>query len=212
MKCSSCSRKVKPVIALDIDGTLGDFYRHFINFLTLYLGVSDESWMLYDGSTEFSDWLGLDKKTYREAKLAFRTGGFKRWMPAFQGLNDVLFAIGDCDVELWITTTRPWMRLDNLDPDTREWLSRNDVQYDGLLFNEEKYLVLTETIDADRVVFVVDDELAHLDIAASIGLPTIQRKTNWNIATIGDHVEVADLPTLAQVIYSRVRKWKLGYG
>jgi hypothetical protein len=87
VKCDHCGSSVRPVVALDIDGTAGNWHAQFLMFLEKYLGVSEEIWWEYNGSGELSEWLRLDKRTYQEAKLAFRSGGFKRWMEAREGLG-----------------------------------------------------------------------------------------------------------------------------
>jgi hypothetical protein len=70
--------------------------------------------------------------------------------------------IREAGAEVWLCTTRPYLRLDNVDPDTREWLRRNRIQYDALLFDpahEEdgtKYDELRRQA-GDRVASIVDD-------------------------------------------------------
>ena len=75
MKCSSCSAPVAPVVAIDIDGTLGDYHQHFIEFAEQWLGVSKFAgdriavWKLYDGLGPFRDWFtsayAVDVTTFR---------------------------------------------------------------------------------------------------------------------------------------------------
>src|SRR4051812_4114759 len=111
MRCSECSREVQPVVAIDIDGTLADYHWHFTEFAEKYLGrkLSFD----YDGATEFSEYLGIDKATYREIKLAYRQGGLKRWMPPFKGASTFVRLVKEMGNEVWLTTTRPYLRLDN---------------------------------------------------------------------------------------------------
>jgi hypothetical protein len=208
MNCTTCHSKVRPVVALDIDGTMADYHAHFLNFLGTYLGVSEEWWYGYDGSTELSDFLQLDKRTYRDAKLAFRSGGFKRWMPAYPGINDVMEVVEAYDVELWITTTRPWMRLDNIDPDTREWLRRNGISYSGLLFHEDKYEILMETVGLERVVFAFDDQWLQVQQAQALGIPAYLRRTEWNRALPLGPLQLTDLSQAATVIEGKVLAWR----
>lgn len=147
----------KPVVALDIDGTLGDYHGHFLEFAAKYfdrlMPPPDE----INPGLHLSEHMRVSKPEYREAKLAYRQGGFKRWMPAYDGASELTQTIRGLDAEVWITTTRPYLRLDNIDPDTREWLRRNSIQYDAVLFGENKYTELVRQVERTRVIAVVDD-------------------------------------------------------
>lgn len=76
---------------------------------------------------------------------------------------------------MWLCTTRPYLRLDNVDPDTREWLRRNAIEYDALLFDpahEEdgtKYHELARQA-GNRVASVVDDLPEMIEAAHDAGL------------------------------------------
>lgn len=182
MLCTSCHEKVKPVVAVDIDGTLGDYHQDLIGFAEVYYGQPFSR--DYIGQfLEFSDWFeiqGLSKEDYRQLKLAYRQGGLKRNMPVFPDAAYFLRSLRHAGVEVWLCTTRPYLRLDNVDPDTREWLRRNDMTYDGLLFGDDKYEKLVETVGKDRIVGVVEDLPESFDAALGLGLPVWQifRKHN----------------------------------
>jgi hypothetical protein len=156
----------KPIVALDIDGTLGDYHANFLEFADRYFHSGCGSW--FEMRTEENpglplwEWMGIELRDYRDAKLAYRQGGWKRWMPCYPGAAELTRKIQDAGAEVWLCTTRPYLRLDNVDPDTREWLRRNEIHYDALLFDpahEEdgtKYDELARQV-ADRVASVVDD-------------------------------------------------------
>lgn len=147
----------KPVVALDIDGSLGDYHRHFLEFAEKYFGESMPSPRAINPGKQLWEHMGVEQHEYRDAKLAYRQGGFKRWMPAYQGASNITWAIRDSGAEVWICTTRPYLRLDNIDPDTREWLRRNNIEYDAVIFGEHKYAELVRQVGRDRIVAVLDD-------------------------------------------------------
>lgn len=156
MRCSDCSNKIKPVVALDIDGTLGDYYTHFQDFARDYHNLPriKQAW---NGVDEWENYMGLTKAEYREAKLAYRQGGGKRLMPPFHGAMMISHNVRQVGAELWLTTTRPWMRHDSTDPDTQHWLKKNQIEFDRLVYDDRKYEKLYNLVDAERVVFVLDD-------------------------------------------------------
>lgn len=156
---------MKPVVALDIDGTLGDYHGHFLRFAAGWLGRAMPDPAENTDGVPLFRWMGVSKSTYRECKLAYRQGGMKRSMPAYEGASELTRYIRRKGSEVWICTTRPYLRLDNIDPDTRHWLRRNGIQYDGVIFGEHKYRQLRDLVGADNVVLVVDDLPEMLRVA-----------------------------------------------
>lgn len=215
MLCSDCSRVVRPVVAVDIDGTLGDYHAHFLAFLEEYIGWADERpW--YIGTEGFKEWsmdvYDLDEARWRDIKLAYRQGAQKRSMPIFKWAQALTGIVRWEGAELWITTTRPYLRLDNIDPDTREWLARNHIEYDGLIYDKFKYKLLTEQVDPERVVAVVDDlpdkiEEARHYFGAAV---PIMRMTSHNMGAMRFPVGLAspNLRVITSTIVDRINRWK----
>lgn len=189
MHCSDCGKPIKPVVAVDIDGTVAEYHAHLLRFIFRYYDISPihenelfdgNGFCEWDGSGEFENFIGISREEYREAKLAFRQGGMKRTMPCFKEANLMVECFHDLGCEVWFTTTRPWQRLDNVDPDTREWLRRWNFQYEGLLYDEDKYGKLVEIVGAKRIVGVIDDLPEMYDRAQELELPVYQPHRNHN--------------------------------
>lgn len=163
----------KPVVALDIDGTCGDYHSHFINFIRGYYDRPFPSSQKYNPGLAFHEFLGLDLRDYRAAKLAYRQGGWKRTMPAYEQAAAVSRVLRLDGAEVWICTTRPYNRLDNIDPDTREFLRRNNFTYDYILYGEEKYNELVRQVGPERIVAAVDDLPEMVDAALAAGIEQV---------------------------------------
>lgn len=214
MRCSGCSEVVRPVVALDIDGTLGDYHGHFIEFATEWLGYLPSK-IDYDGRAPFGLWFAkvfnTDLTTFRMIKLAYRQGGLKRTMPAFAGAAELTENIMGAGAEVWITTTRPHDRFDRVDPDTREWLRRNGILFDGLLFGPRKLADLQTRIDPGRVVFVLDDQVEQLEEAKAVGWFTVLRKTGWN-SGVWWPAAVTVLSSASRVAEAQINNWREQHG
>lgn len=216
MRCTSCSREVRPVVAVDIDGTLGDYHTHFLRFANDYLGLDPYEWydqeVPYRGGTKFKRWFiqqyETDERTWNDIKLAYRQGGMKRSMPIFPGAAELCHSIRAAGSELWLTTTRPFLRLDNVDPDTRFWLELHGIEYDGLLYDEFKYERLGSQVDRERVVAVLDDLPEMFNAAGALfGWRTpMLRRTPYNAAVVTD-TEWSDLFEVAEEITRRIKEW-----
>lgn len=161
---------IAPVIALDLDGTLADYYKHFHWFAEIYLQRPlNVDWQRrYKG--EFSEALGLEKHVYRDIKMAYRQGGMKRSIPEIEGAGDLVRFIRSQGIQVWICTTRPWRRLDNIDPDTMFWVDNKLGKVDGVIYGEDKYLDLIEQVGKNRILGVVDDLPENIEKADGLGL------------------------------------------
>lgn len=222
MKCTNCSQKIKPVVALDIDGTLGDFHGHFIAFAENYLGVEShfsidhvDVWNDYDGSMPFREWFceeyEVDERTWRDIKLAYRQGGMKRTMPCFKSSEPLVRYIMGQGAELWLTTSRPAYRLDNIDPDTQEWCRRNRITFDHLLYDDDKYDLLAQMVDTARVVAVLDDLPQMYDAAfAKFGpdVPILVKSTYNRAIRRNAEINAGVLQAAAHAIGHRIYNWK----
>jgi hypothetical protein len=172
----------RPCVALDIDGTLGDYHGHFTRFAEQWLGRDLPDPLFNTEGVPFYRWLGMGKSTYRQCKLAYRQGGMKRSMPAYEGASELTRYIRGQKCDVWICTTRPYLRLDNIDPDTRHWLRRNKIQYDGVIFGDNKYKQLRDIVGADQVLFVVDDLPEQIKKAWRQNLTAMLRSQPYNLS------------------------------
>ena len=164
----------KPIVALDIDGTLGDYHGHFLRFAEGWYGREMPDPSQINPGLPLHQFMGTSKAKYRECKLAYRQGGLKRNMPAYPGAAELTrFIRGQLKAEVWICTTRPFLRLDNIDPDTRHWLRRNGIQYDGVIWGENKYRDLAKRVGVERIAAVLEDLQALADQAKGIGIPNV---------------------------------------
>lgn len=198
---------LRPVVALDIDGTLGYYHEHFLNFAGQWLGR--KSWPTYwYGEEPFWRRLGISKATYRQIKLCYRQGGLKRSMPMVPGADHLTRAVRAAGAEVWVCTTRPYLRLDNIDPDTRFWLRRNGIQYDGVLFGENKYRDLASMVGIERVVAVVDDEEEQCERATRLALPIYMMDRQYNHVTAFAYPRFMNTRDAQGALVKGVRQWR----
>lgn len=200
----------KPIVALDIDGTLGNYHLNFLRFAELYLGKPMPAAEDINPGLPLFNHMGVSKSTYRKCKLAYRQGGAKRWMPCYDGAADLTRSIRASGALVFICTTRPYLRLDNIDPDTRHWLRRNRIQYDAVLWGEYKYRDLVRGVGAGRVVCVLDDLPDMLAQADTVGIKReILRKQPYNLDGIA-HADyaVGNMVSAKHLILSLIQGWK----
>jgi hypothetical protein len=206
--CSNCSEQVRPIVAVDIDGTLGNYHDHFTAFASDYTGILLPR--SYDGGCKFYEWLEIDLIKYREIKLAYRQGGLKRSMPLIPNAAYFMEQVRRAGAEVWVTTTRPYLRLDNIDPDTRAWAERHGIGFEHLLYDEDKYAQLADRVDCERVVFVLDDLKEQLERANTLFGTDVpwQHHAVWNSHPNAHWSQGhSNLRELAAVATSMVETW-----
>lgn len=200
-----------PVVAIDLDGTLVDYHSHFLKFAEQWYGREMPDPSTINPGLPLHKFMKTSKATYRRCKLAYRQGGLKRSMPCYEGATELCKAVRKSGALLYIATTRPYLRLDQIDPDTRECLRRNRIQYDALVWGESKYRDITRIVGADRVAAVLDDLPEQVAIADSLGLPTILRDQPYNKHMFKAE-RVKRLDTAQLIIVDWIEQWKEKHG
>lgn len=199
-----------PIVAVDIDGTLAQYHRHFFDFADHYFDA--EFSRDYGGSGAMSEHMGLTKSEYRACKLAYRQGGQKRSIPLYPGAEAFMWWLSEQKCEVWITTTRPYQRLDGMDPDTRFWLDSHGIHYDHLLYDGDKYEVMGRNVDKDRVIAIIDDLPEQCAAAAEIyssEMPLMpERRHNTHH---GHWTKFNSFNDLTTIIKGRIEDWYAKY-
>jgi hypothetical protein len=213
MKCSKCSEIVAPVVACDIDGTLAEYHLAFADFAWLYWNAVPE-FEDWTGEGEFEDYLHLTKAQYREAKLAFRQGGYKRNLIPYDGTFELTWAIEQTGAELWLCTARPWLLHDSIDPDTVWWLHKHDLPFENLIYGEDKYAALAARLDGQRVVMVLDDLPEMYDAAEKYfpGMAVQISRPHNSAAVCTRPVRAPGLAAAQRLAVRRIKTWKEHYG
>lgn len=196
-----------PVVALDIDGTLGDYHGHFLRFAEGWIGRPMPDPTDINPGLPLHRFMRVSKSTYRACKLAYRQGGLKRSMPCYSGARELTVSLRKLGAQVWICTTRPYLRLDNIDPDTRHWLRRNGIQFDAVIWGEHKYRELKKRVGVERIVGVLEDLPELCEQADTLGIPTLMRDQPYN-RNIATYPRVEDLDTAREVLSRTIKLWK----
>ena len=170
----------RPVLGVDLDGTLGDFHTHFLRFAEAWYGRPMPNPKDLNPGLPLYKFMGTSKATYRKCKLAYRLGGQKRSMPVYPGAAEFIRGARRLGAEVWLCTTRPYLSAENIDPDTRHWLRRNRIQYNGLIWGQHKYRDLVKQVGKERIVAVLEDLPSLMQQAISLDLPLYIRDQPYN--------------------------------
>jgi len=199
-----------PVIGLDIDGSLADYHGHFLRFAAGWLGREMPPPTKINPGVPLHKFMGVSKTTYRKIKLAYRQGGLKRSLPAYSGADDLSRTLRSWGAEVVICTSRPYLQLGPVDPDTRHWLLRNRVQHDNLIWGERKYIDLVRLYGGERIVGVLDDLPRMIEQAEGLGLSALMMNQPYNVGLHRPFDHIHRVQTLQQaetIFYGLLEKW-----
>lgn len=208
---------MKPVVALDIDGTLGDYHAHFLRFAEQWYGRPMPDARQINPGLPLHKFMRTSKATYRQCKLAYRQGGLERSMPAYPGAMELCRSIRNAGAELWLCTTRPYLKLDTQSPNTVHWLRRNKIQWDHMLSGPNKYRELVRNVNGNRIVLVVDDLPEMIEQAVGRLLPSLLRDQPYNrhyqhpsdyLAQDMWRGRALDLAEVQTEVEYQIKKWK----
>lgn len=128
-------------------------------------------------------------------------------MPVYNGANALCRQIRAAGGELWICTTRPYLKLDSQSPNTQHWLRRNKIQYDHMLSGPNKYRDLVKSVGIERIVTVLDDLPEMYDQATSLGIMPWLRDQPYNRHR-SDAYRVLDLKAALATILTQLVLWR----
>lgn len=207
---SSCS---KPVVALDIDGTLSDYHGHFLRFAEGWIGKPMPLATDINPGLPLYRHMRVSKGTYRACKLAYRQGGLKRSMPCYEGSSELTRALRKAGAEVWICTSRPYLRFESVDGDTRHWLRRNKIQYDGVIWGAYKYRTLCRDVEPFRIVAALDDLPPMYEQAAKLGISAFLRDQPYNQPVKGAEIResyrrIFDISEAQAIFLKEISNWK----
>ncbi len=200
---------MKPIVALDIDGTLGNYHGHFLKFAEAWYGRPMPAADTINPGLPLHKFMRTSKATYRQCKLAYRQGGLERSMPVYPGASELTQQVRKAGASIWLCTTRPYLKYDQLYKDTLHWCRRNHIQYDAIIHGPHKYRDLVRNVGAERVAAVADDLPELVEQANMAGLPTILRDQPYNRHYFPPHgMRAVDMFDLTYMISKLIQQWK----
>lgn len=213
----------KPVVALDIDGTLGDYHSWFLRFAQEWYGRRMPDPAEINPGLPLHKFMRTSKATYRQCKLAYRQGGLERSMPAYADASSLTIQLRRMGAEVWLCTTRPYLKHDTQSPNTVHWLRRNGIQWDHMISGPNKYYDLVRQVGRDRVAAVLDDlPEMYIQAAKALGYdwphkmqqgwpPILLRDQPYN-RHLHSPIRIPDMEVALTEIAILINKWKESHG
>lgn len=147
------------VCIFDIDGVLNYYPDSYVEFVNDKLGTD------YQDLYEVKDKISYSE--YRKLKKEYRTSGYKENLLVRPEAFNSLLEIKNRGYYIIILSSRPVQEINSLIMQTTNWLRKNGLIYDYLIFEKEKHLEIIQKFS--NVKFVVEDNRAYANSIAKYG-------------------------------------------
>lgn len=143
----------------DIDGVLNYYPQCYIDFVNKELGLKLETLDVIKTV--------LSQKDYKALKYKYRTCGIKEELKVRQSAKDLMYKLKQMGYYIIVLSSRPVDKINALIMQTTNWLKDNGIDYDYLMFGENKHLDIIQKFG--NVEFVVEDNRAFANNIAKHG-------------------------------------------
>ena len=174
------------IVITDIDGTLGDWRKTFINWTHSVHGIEPVNDIAE--SLRLDSDLAMRYSDYYILKEEFESSGQYRYILTYPEAADFLrWLKANFNAYIIAHTARPWQRYHRIWGDTWEWIQTYKFPIDQLRIGSESRILLAGMIGGDNVLMLEDDPGLMLRAACS-GIQVVARKHPYNNGVSHDRI------------------------
>ena len=165
------------IVGVDIDGVLNNYPRDFLSWVAAKEDFPGES------TGELREHVGA--RRYQELKDAYRASGAKREQGVREGAKELLDGTRSAGGTVIALSKRPYWRFSRIYADTLEWLDRNGLRADAVLFHAEKHRKILD--DFPNLVAMVEDDpaVARELVANGVAVVLVDGELNRGVEVEG---------------------------
>ena len=176
------------IVITDVDGTLCDWRRTFIDWALAMKSVKMEK---IDASTSLqldSD-LAMQYTDYFKLKEDFESGGNYSVIMIYPDVTEFLrWLKQEFDAYIIAHTARPWQRYYRIWGDTWEWICSNRLPIDQLRIGSDSRVLLANELGGTNVLMLEDDPGLMLRAAHS-GIRVVAREHPYNNGVTHEYIQ-----------------------
>jgi len=166
------------ICVFDLDDTLSNSIEYWLKF------IETETGKKFDTLHEAKQTLSYNE--YRNLKCKFRNSGTKINILCKDCASEVTQKLRERGFTIIIMTARPFKDYKNLFKVTIDWLDKNKIAYDGIIFGENKHVkAMTEL---ENVKFIVEDHRYTANLCSKFGIRTYLLTNKYNMGETGSNV------------------------
>jgi len=146
--------KDENIIGLDLDGCIADYPKSYYDFIYKQTGKRVEDDGTYNIYENVAKVFGEEKA--KELKSLYRETGEKRFIEKLDGASEFAKVARKKGYKIIILSARPCKEHPRIFADTIEWLKKNDIEYDAIIFDNKKEERIINKFP--NLKFMIDDE------------------------------------------------------
>lgn len=167
------------VCVFDIDGVLNDYPKTWIDFVNVSLCEN------FKNLNEVKDSLSYSK--YKRLKEEYRVSGVKENLCVKKGAKEVINKLRSEGFKIIIISARPVIKYSSLYKQTTNWLAKNGIEYDNLIFSERKQFEVIKYYP--NMSFMVEDNRMISNIMSSLGYKVYLLDNEYNQGEVKENVK-----------------------
>lgn len=156
------------IALVDIDGVLAQFPEYFIKCFNKE----------YNTDYKYYDDIPVEiRNVYKEY---YRASGMKAEIPLLYNAKEFLNVLKQMNYTIILFTNRPVYLYKNIAYDTTKWAVINNLQYDAILFAEDKMLDVIKKFNVNNIKLYVEDNISNANNINKLGIRTFLLKNKLN--------------------------------
>jgi uncharacterized HAD superfamily protein len=176
----------KPIVGLDLDGVMANYTKGLIEYINKELHNDFDTSVVY---YRIEDHLsGVSKEVFNKLLDGFRTTGQKRYLDIFPGAKRFVQLLRHNGYSVILLTARPYKIYKRMFSDTIYWLKKNNIEYDAILFNDDKGNTLINTFGAEKIRFFVEDNLRQANAISKKDVKVYMLNKTYNQGELDKNV------------------------
>lgn len=181
------TNKYRNIVLIDIDGILANYPDYFIN---KFNEVNHTNYKNYN------DIPVKDRDFYKDI---YRKSGEKANIPLCKNAKQFLHNLRNNGYTIILFTNRPVYLYKNITIDTIKWALKNELEFDTILYSENKMLDVIKKFDKNSIKFYIEDNYNNALNINNLGIKTYLLKTKLNKDKIKNDNNIIVINDLTQV-------------
>lgn len=174
------------VVGIDIDGVLAEYPEGFIKFIEkkTKIDLSKIKITSYNLYNIIGDVVGVEKM--KKLKHEFRMSGEKRNLDCIKGARQSMVQLKKKGYRLILLSARPYKEYPRIFADTIEWLNKNKIPFDAILWDENKEQRILR--EFPKLNFFVEDCLSNAEKISSLNKKVYLIDKTYNQGEINKNI------------------------